>query len=78
MNLEAIRRQKTAVLSLSDQNRLRSGSNGPTKDVLEVMGPKSPLNYEMHDMLAWRRSKGTSTETKHSLGLITEELDIGS
>lgn len=65
------------VGSLSDQKRLRSGSNGPTTDVKEVMGPKRPLDYEMHDMLAWRRSKGTSTETKHPLGP-TKELDIGS
>lgn len=69
---------KDTVRSLSDRNRLRSGSNGPTTDVMEVMGPKSPLNYEMHDMLAWRRSKGTSTGTKHPLGPTTEELDIGS
>ncbi|KAJ5218402.1 uncharacterized protein N7498_000501 [Penicillium cinerascens] len=69
---------KDMVYSLSDQNRLWSGSNGSTTDVMEVMRTKSPLNYEMHDMLAWRRSKGTSTEMKPALGPTTEELDIGS
>ncbi|KAJ5117164.1 hypothetical protein N7448_004109 [Penicillium atrosanguineum] len=63
--------------SLSDWQRLRPEPNGPTKNAEEVMGPRSPLNNEMHDMLAWRRSKGALAETKHRSGATTEKLDIG-
>jgi hypothetical protein len=68
----------SSTRSLSDRGRLRSGSNGPAKDVDDAMGPKSPLNPEMHDMLAWRRSKGGLAETKSSLSATAEELDVTS
>jgi hypothetical protein len=60
--------------SISGRQGPRSGSSGPAKDTQEVVGAKSLLNYEMHDMLAWRQSKGALTELKHSMGSTTEEL----
>jgi hypothetical protein len=64
--------------SLSERQGPRSGSNGPVKDTQKVVGAKCPLSYEMHDMLAWRQSKGALTEVKHSIDSTTEELDIGT
>lgn len=65
-----------STYSLSERQTLRSGLSGPKKDTPEAVGAKSPLNHEMHDMLAWRQSKGALSDVKHSAGSITEELDI--
>ncbi|KAJ5294723.1 hypothetical protein PENANT_c014G04736 [Penicillium antarcticum] len=74
--LGAVSLSTNSTYSLYERQGTWPGSNGPAKDTLEVVGAKSPLNYEMHDMLAWRQSKGALNKLKHPVDSTTEELDV--
>ncbi|RJE19668.1 hypothetical protein PHISCL_07988 [Aspergillus sclerotialis] len=63
-----------ALSRQSDRRRPSSEFPGPTDDGVEGIGPK--IDYEMLNLLSWRRSKGSSTQVNPHPGHNAEKRDI--